>query len=318
MVMDFAPLLRKGQPVCRLGLGTWALGGGNDWGPVSAQAAQDTVAAALQAGINWVDTAPVYANGEVEALLGRMLKGRRQEVLLATKCGIVVKNGRPDHDLRPDTIYAQCHASLRHLQTDYIDLYQIHWPDPHLPLEQALPALQRLKEQGKIRAIGLCNVHASQLCRACCAVAVDCVQNPLSLLKSKQAEVLAVCREQQIPFCAYGALGGGILSGKYHKPPNFRRCDARRYFYKYYFGAGFDGAQPAVERVREVAAQKKAPPSAVALAWVLAQAGVSGVLAGAKSPRQVAENVQAARLCLTEEEKGYLQASLPADPQQGA
>ncbi len=306
--MSFTPLVLSGKTAPRLGLGTWALGGGKDWGPADVPEAENAVHAALDAGICLIDTAPAYGWGRAEELLARALKGRRQQVLLADKCGIVLnEDGRPDHDLRPESVFAQCNASLSRLQTDYLDIYFIHWPDPKVPLSDALGALERLKERGKIRALGLCNVNADQLSRAAALTSVTCVQNPLSLLDHKQKEVLAVCAEKKIPFMAYGALGGGILSGKYRQEPNFRRGDARRYFYKYYFGKDFDGAQAVSMRVKEAAAQKHCPPSAAALAWTLAQDGVSGALFGARNARQVRENAAALAIGLTEREAAYLE-----------
>ena len=304
--MAFAPLSVQGKPAGRIGLGTWALGGGKDWGPVDRAQALDTVAAALEQGICLFDVSPIYGQGLAEEILAQALKGRRSRVLLADKCGIIFKSGRPDHNLRAASILAECDASLSRLQTDYIDLYQIHWPDPNVPLEEALKVLERLKEQGKIRAAGVCNVSATQLDKALAYSQVACVQGPLSLL-SARPDSLAVCQEKQIPFYAYGALGGGILSGKYKSVPNFRRCDARRYFYKYYFGPAFEQAQKAARRVCEVAQAKQLPPAAVALGWVLQQPGVSGVLAGARSAAQVQANVLAAGVTLSAQEKEYLQ-----------
>lgn len=305
--MTFTPLILSGKTAPRLGLGTWALGGGKDWGEPDGQDAADAVYAALDAGICLIDTAPAYGWGRAEELLARALKGRRQQVLLADKCGIVLnKDGRPDHDLRPESILAQCDASLSRLQTDYLDIYLIHWLDPKVPLSDALGALERLKEQGKIRAFGLCNVSADLLLSAAQA-SVACVQNPLSLLDNKQEKVLAVCAEKKIPFIAYGALGGGILSGKYRKEPNFRRSDARRYFYPHYRGESFSRAQGVAARVKELAAQKGCAASAVALAWALGCGGVSGVLFGARCVRQVQENAAALQIRLTEQEAEYLE-----------
>lgn len=304
--MAFAPLVVQGVKASRMGLGTWALGGGSDWGHTDQAEALNTVSAALDGGINLIDVSPVYGHGQAEELLAKALKGRRSSVLLADKCGIIFKDGRPDHDLSTPSIMAECEASLKRLQTDYIDLYQIHWPDERVPLEEALKALTRLKEQGKVRAAGVCNLSAEQLKCALKAADISCVQGPLSLLNN-HAEALPVCAEKQIPFYAYGVLGGGILSGKYKAAPNFRRCDARRYFYKYYYGPAFEQAQIVARRVQEVAAGKRVPPAAVALAWALQQAGVSGVLAGARNGRQVQDNVLALSLTLTQQEKEYLQ-----------
>lgn len=305
--MSFAPLFLSGRVAPRLGLGTWALGGGKDWGTTDEKDVCGAVSAALDADVTLIDTAPAYGWGRAEELLGRALKGRRTEVLLADKCGIVLnKDGRPDHDSRPESIYAQCDGSLSRLKTDYIDLYLLHWPDPKVPIADVLGAMARLREKGKIRAFGLCNANAALLECAAALTSVACVQNPLSLLDRKQTEILQYCLRKRIPFWAYGVLGGGILSGKYDKEPNFRRGDARRYFYKYYLGESFAKARAVASRVKELALRKNCPPSAAALAWALAQDGVSGTLFGARNARQVQQNAQARHVGLTVRETEFL------------
>ncbi len=291
--------------VSRVALGTWALGGGTDWGETSEQAAQQTLLAALDRGINLIDTAPIYGNGLAEERIGRALKGRRSDVLLATKCGISVASGRPDHDLCPQSIIQECEASLRRLQTDYIDLYQIHWPDPKVPLADSVGALLRLQEQGKIRAIGVCNFSQEQIKQAAAIAPIVSVQGPLSLLCDNK-KLAEFCAARGIAFWAYGALGGGILSGKYTQMPNLRRCDARRYFYKYYFGQDFVKATQVVARVQEIAQKYQIAPAAVALASVLHLPGVSGVLAGARSAAQVKANLGALQIKLTPQEQEFL------------
>ena len=308
-MMACAPFTPLRLTSSRIGLGTWGLGGGTDWGGDGDEKdISSVIAAALDAGINLIDTAPAYGWGRAEERTGNAIKKCRNRVILADKCGIVRnESGRPDHDLRPKTVVSQCHASLRRLHTDYIDLYLIHWPDPKVPLTDVLETMERLREAGKIRAVGLCNVDGALLKQALSLTSVECVQNNLSLLHACQNEVLSICRERHIGFMAYGALGGGILSAKYKKQPNFRRADARRYFYKYYVGENFFKAQLTADRVKKVAERKKTPPSAVAEAWVLAQKGVSHVLCGARSVRQVRENAQAAGLTLTKEEMDFLE-----------
>lgn len=304
--MGFVPLVLQGMQASRIGLGTWPLGGGNDWGPTDEAQALSALSAALEGGINFIDLSPVYGLGRAEELTAKAVKGRRHSVLLADKCGIIFKSGRPDHDLTAGSIIAGCEASLKRLQTDYIDLYQIHWPDPNVPLEDALHTLERLKEQGKIRAIGVCNLNAQQLRSAVQCRQISCMQGNFSLLNAEQ-ETLPVCREKEIAFYGYGVLGGGILSGKYKAVPNLRRCDARRYFYKHYYGPAFEQAQRVAKRVCEVAADKRQPAAAVALAWALQQNGVSGVLAGARSAEQVQLNARALQLTLSAQEQEYLQ-----------
>ena len=193
--------------VSAVGLGGWALGGATDWGATEETDARRTIFAALDAGITLFDTAPIY--GESEVFLGRALKGRRPQVVLATKCGLVKNGSWTDHDLRPQTIISQLEQSLSRLQTDYIDLYQIHYPDPRVPLEEALAVLIRLREQGKIRYIGLCNAGGQEISAA--AGQAVCVQNEFSLLHPQKGRaVFAACEKLRLGFIGYGTLCGGI------------------------------------------------------------------------------------------------------------
>ncbi len=284
-----------------IGLGGWALGGGSDWGPTDFVEAQQTVSAALDNGVNLIDTAPIY--GESEQILGRILLGKRQQVILSTKCGLVKNGSWTDHDLRPETITRQLENSLKNLRTDYIDLYLIHYLDPNVPWQEAWQTLSHLKAQGKVRALGVCNVPPQVLTQMADTGELACVQEELSILHpQKGLASLAVCLQYGVGFMAYGSLCGGILSGKYQKEPNLRRADARNYFYKCYRGESFGRAQQTVGRVQEWASKHQLAPAPVALAWVLAQKGVSCALAGARNAQQVLQNIQAAYITLSAEE----------------
>ena len=299
--MRYQPLGKTNLDVSVIGLGAWALGGGYDWGDTAPQAVQETIDAALQAGINLIDTAPIY--GTSEEAIGRVLQGRRSQVLLSTKCGLVKNGSWTDHNLHPRTIIAQLENSLRLLQTDYIDIYFIHYLDPKRPWQEGLETLKKLQEQGKIRYIGVCNIPAGTLEEMARTGAIDCVQDELSLLHAqKSARVLEICRNYQLGFMAYGPLCGGILSAKYLHEPNLRRADARNYFYKCYRGELFARAQIVIDRVRQLSTHKQVTPAQIALAWVLAQPGVTGALTGARSAKQVVQNAGAAQVVLSPEE----------------
>ncbi len=297
-------LRRLGQTeleVSAVGLGGWALGGGYDWGNIEFSDVQNTVCAALDSGINLIDTAPVYGNSE--EVLGHALAGRRQDVVLCTKCGLVKNGSWTDHDLRPETITRQLEDSLQHLKTDTIDVYFIHYLDPKLPWQTVLETLTRLQEQGKIRYIGVCNIPPEILAQMAQTGIIACAQDELSLLHpAKGKAVLNICKQYNLGFMAYGSLCGGILSGKYTKAPNLRRADARNYFYKCYRGEDFERAQQTVARVQQLSAQKGVTPAQAALAWVLAQDGVTCVLTGARSAAQIAQNAHAAELTLSAED----------------
>lgn len=304
--MQTRRLGRTNLSVSVVGLGGWALGGGQDWGPTDVSVAQGTISAALDEGINLIDTAPIYSQSE--EVLGQALRGQRQRVFLSTKCGLVKNGSWTDHDLRPQTITTQLESSLQKLQTDYIDIYFIHYLDPRVSWQDALQTLVRLKEQGKVRHIGVCNVPVEILTQMAQTGLIGCVQDELSLLHAQRAEkLLEICRAYDLGFMAYGPLCGGILSGKYRREPNLRRADARNYFYKCYRGENFARAQQTVERVEKIAAQKQVSAPAVSLAWVLAQPSVSCALAGARSADQVRQNSSAASVTLSAEEICNLQ-----------
>ena len=304
--MKMRRLGRTDSFVSAVGLGGWPFGGGYDWGPVDVSQAEKAVLAALDAGISLIDTAPVY--GESEAFLGRILKGRRSQVVLATKCGLAKNGSWTDHDLSPQTICRQLDESLSRLQTDYIDLYQIHYPDPKVPLEDALLELARQKQAGKIRHIGLCNVTAEEITRAARVIEIASVQNEYSLFHPQKGEaVFKACREAEASFISYGTLCGGILSGKYKTAPNLRRADARNYFYKCYRADAFLSARETALRVKKLAERLNVPAAAVAVSWALSNQTVSCALTGARTAEQILQNAAGADVTLTPQDLAFLE-----------
>ncbi len=299
--MQYRRLGQTDLEVSAVGLGGWALGGGYDWGNINFTDVQNTVCAALDNGINLIDTAPIYASSE--EVLGRALAGRRQDVVLCTKCGLVKNGSWTDHDLRPETLSRQLENSLKNLKTDTIDVYFIHYLDPQIPWQATLETLTRLQAQGKIRYIGVCNIPPEILIQMAQTGIIACVQDELSLLHpAKGQAVLNVCKQYNLGFIAYGSLCGGILSGKYKQAPNLRRADARNYFYKCYRGEAFQRAQETVAQVQKVAVSKSVTTVQAALAWVLQQEGVTCALTGARSAAQIAQNARAADIPLRAEE----------------
>ena len=306
-MMKYNRLGRTDILLSAVGLGGWPFGGGYDWGAADENTAAQVVQTALDCGVNWIDTAPVY--GESERFLGSVLGARRKQVVLATKCGLVKETSWPVHDLRPQTITRQLENSLQHLQTDYIDLYQVHYPDPQTPWEDVFACLARLRQQGKIRCVGVCNVGADEL-EKILAVCPDlaAVQNEYSLLHPARGEaVFALCKKHGVGFIGYGSLCGGILSGKYKKEPNLRRADARNYFYKCYRGESFVQARQVVSRVCETAARLGVSPAQTALAWALDNACVSGVLCGMRTAEQARENAASCGVILPARDKQFLE-----------
>jgi aryl-alcohol dehydrogenase-like predicted oxidoreductase len=265
----------------RLGFGAWAVGG-TGWGAASAET--DRLAAvrrALECGITFFDTAPSYGDGASETLLGRALKADRDRVAIATKVG-------PRDDPR-----RSLEASLRRLATDYVDLIQLH--EALEGWERRLEQLHALQEKGKALAVGLCNATHRQLVEALEIAPVVAYQGPYNLFdRDVEQRELPLCRERHIAFLAYRPLASGLLAGKYAAPPGFPEGDHRRHIY-WFRGREFERRRSVVERLGSIAHRLDIPLSALALAWALAQPGVTIVLAGARSSEQVEENLAGAR-----------------------
>jgi len=248
-----------------------------------------TIHAALDAGVTLVDTADVYALdeselGHNEELIGRALQGRRDEVVLATKGGLVRRGTDWPHDARPEQLRAACEASLRRLRTDRIDLYQLHRPDPDVPFAESVGALKELQDAGKVRWVGLSNVHVAQLEEALGIVDVAAVQNELSLayLDPIGKGEVAACAERGIAFLAWSPLGG--------------IKDAAR----------VGGANPAV---REAADRHGVSPQRVTLRWLLSLSDTMVPIPGASRPETIRDSAQAPALGLSEEELGAISAA---------
>ena len=216
-------------PVSRVGLGTWAIGGWM-WGGTDTWEAVRTLQAAVDQGINLIDTAPVYGFGRAEELVGQALapQGRRSRAVIATKVGIEWINGRIYRNSTPARIRSEVEASLRRLRTDYIDLYQVHWPDPSVPIEETALAMAKLLQEGKIRAIGVSNYSAGEIFRFRSVAPLHAIQPPLNLFERAAATaVMPYARDLGLTVLAYGALCRGLLTGKVTNTTQFPVDDLR-------------------------------------------------------------------------------------------
>jgi aryl-alcohol dehydrogenase-like predicted oxidoreductase len=210
-------------PVSRIGLGTWAFGG-STWGEADAAHAARTLLSALDLGVNLVDTAPVYGAGRAEELVGDALaaSGRRDEIVLATKTGLAHRDGRVVRDGSPARIAQDVEGSLRRLRTDRVDLLQVHWPDPTVPLEETAAALVALVRSGKVRAIGVSNFSPAELDVFRGAAPVATLSPPYNLFeRGVEADVLPYCRRHGIRTIVYGALCRGLLSGRLERVASY-------------------------------------------------------------------------------------------------
>jgi len=227
--IEFANIADTGLTVSRVGLGTWAIGGWM-WGGTDEEESVKTIRAAVDRGVNLIDTAPAYGFGRSEEIVGRAIAERqlRSRVVIATKTGLEWKDGKVFRNASRDRIMHEVTDSLRRLQTDYIDIYQVHWPDPLVPIEETAEAMQTLFDQGKIRAIGVSNFSVAQIERFRHIAKLHVVQPPYNLFEREiESELLPYCRNSGLATLTYGALCRGLLSGKLQGDAQFQGDDLR-------------------------------------------------------------------------------------------
>ena len=239
----------------------------------------------------------MYSDGESERIIGKALKGKRDQVVLATKCGLKLEGKDVVHDLSEAALLKEIDDSLSRLQTDYIDLYQLHWPDANVSIESTMHVLEKLKAQGKIRYVGLSNHSPELFDRALTVGSVVSSQDQYSFLdRGIEETLLPYLKTKDIGVLAYGPLAGGVLTGKYQEAPFFKKPDARKFFYKGYEGEEFQRVQAVLKELEAIGK----PLNEVAINWVRQQQGVASVLVGARNAEQVQKNVQALSWDLTE------------------
>lgn len=276
-----------------IGIGAWAMGGGGwafSWGPQDDNESVEAIHTALDAGVNWIDTAAVYGLGHSEEVVGRAIQGRANRPYVFTKCERVWdEGGKISGSLKADSIRRECEASLRRLQVDAIDLYQIHWPQPDEEIEEGWGAMARLKEEGKVRWIGVSNFTVQQMERCLNIAPITSLQPPYSMLaRGIEQDVLPFCARHNIGVIVYSPMKSGLLSGAMTKErvANFAPDDHRRNRPEF--------QEPALSRNLELAEQLRRigtlhgrSPGEVAIAWTLRRPEVTAAIVGMRSAEQV-------------------------------
>jgi aryl-alcohol dehydrogenase-like predicted oxidoreductase len=288
--MDYAKVNGLNREVSRVGLGTWAIGGFM-WGGTDEQEALQTIREALDHGISLIDTAPVYGLGRAEELVGRALAkyGKREEVIIATKVGLEWRGDQVFRNSSRARIMKEIDDSLRRLQTDYIDIYQVHWPDPLVPIEETAAAMYQLYKQGKIRAIGVSNYSLEQMNLFQQVAPLHTAQPPYNLFeRGVERDVLPYCRIRGISTLTYGALCRGLLSGKMKPETEFQGDDVRKTDPKFQ-RPRYAQYLKAVERLDRFAQENYGKRVLeLAIRWTLDQPFVTVALWGARHPNQLA------------------------------
>jgi len=305
-----------GLELTRVGLGTWAIGGGDwafAWGPQDDRESITAIRRGLELGINWIDTAPAYGLGHGEEVVGRALKGLREKPLIATKCGRSFKQDRTLYpSLKREVVRAEVEASLRRLQVDVIDLYQIHWPQPAEEIEEGWGAISDLVEEGKVRFAGVSNFSLEQLKRVQPIHPVASLQPPYSMLvRGVEDELLPYCAQHNIGVIGYSPMQKGLLTGKM-TAERIRKlpADDHRQRDPLFQEPALSRNLALVGELKGIAKRLGATVPQVAIAWVLRRPEVTAAIVGSRSAAQIEETIGAAELTLLREDLSLIEALL--------
>lgn len=308
--MEYRKIGNSDLEVSSIALGTWVFGG-DCWGEVDDAESARVVAEAIEKGINIIDTAPVYGNGRSEKIIGKAIKGKRDRVVIATKCGLQQKGLSIQPNLSASFIREEIANSLRRLDLETIDLYQCHFPDLNTPLEETFTELKKLVIEGKIRYIGISNFDRALTGLIAEIAPIVSNQTQYSLLdRTIEEDLMPFCREKNISILSYGPLGGGILTGKYKDPPTLSRGDVRSFFYKYYREPLWSKVREFVKVLERIAEKRNVPTADVAINWVLRREEVASCIVGCRTTKQLEANVKAVGWCLSEEEIAEIDSNL--------
>jgi aryl-alcohol dehydrogenase-like predicted oxidoreductase len=301
--IEYKQFGRTALHVSKISYGTWQFGG--DWGRVETsqwEAGKATVQKALELGINFFDTAQAYGFGLAERMLGESLqpylKGLREDIVLATKGGLRMEGDKLLRDASVRWIRQGVEQSLRNLGVDYIDLYQVHWPDPNTPIEETASTLDQLVHEGKIRYVGVSNYNVEQMKAFEKTRKLDALQPPYSLFRRDiEQDILPYTREHGIGVLVYGPLAHGLLAGSFTPQTTFK-ADYWRSKSEIFHGELFQRNLAVVEHLKRLAEQEGMTVAQLAIAWVLAQPAVDVAIVGARSPEQLEQTAPAGEIHL--------------------
>jgi aryl-alcohol dehydrogenase-like predicted oxidoreductase len=298
--MEQRTLGPSGLNVSAVSLGTWAIGGDN-WGAVNDDDSIAAIREAIEVGMTFIDTADIYGKGHSEEIVGRAIKGRREQAIIATKAANRWnEQGEVWRDCSYDYILQAAQASLKRLQTDTIDVYIIHGPDPNTPIPETMRALEKLLQDGVVQAVGVSRYNREQIEEAQDCIQLHVAQYPLNIFRRGEiTPILPFCREHSIGVMAYAPLSKGLLTGKFDTGASFPENDLRSRMGEFQ-GEAFQERLSAAEQMKPIAEKHGKTLAQLAINWNLCQPGVTTALTGAKKPAQVKENAGGAGWQLTQ------------------
>ena len=326
--MEYRKLGNSDLSVSAITFGAWAAGGWM-WGSTDRNDAIEAIRASYDLGVTSIDTAPIYGQGTSEEIVGEAIKGLpRDQVQLLTKFGMRWDSDQGDFAFHSknndgeaieiykyagkDSVIYECEQSLKRLGTDYIDLYQIHWPDVTTPIDETFEAVSRLVEQGKVRYVGVCNYNAAQMAEAERTIPLVSNQIPFSMVnRGVEDETVPYCIQHGKSVLAYSPLERGLLTGKIHAGYTFQEGDHRASLP--HFQPDFiEKANILLERIKPLADDKKVSLSQLVLRWTIERAGITVALAGARNAEQAVQNAKAIDLNLSADELEFVSAVVDA------
>lgn len=300
--MRYTMLGKTELKVSQATIGTWAIGGAG-WGDVNKKESMEAIETMIERGVNLIDTAPFYGLGESEKIVGEVIRDKRDDIVLLTKAGTGWnEKGVPFKRSDYKSILKDCEESLQRLKTDYIDLYLIHWPDEVTPIEEMMDAMNKLKQDGKIRFIGASNFSKEEVLESEKYVSFDVLQHPYSMVAQDFRELLTWAHKNNIGTMSYGSLGAGILTGSIREMPKLSEDDMRLNFYDYFKEPKFSKVMQLVKRLDVYAEKYNVPVSQVTINWNTQSGFLDTILMGVRNKKEAEENCAAFEWKLEQED----------------
>lgn len=293
--MDYRKINNINIPISPVTLGTWAFGGDIWWGPQEDRNSTKVLDLAIKEGITMIDTAPVYGRGRSERVIGDFLRKHklREKVVLATKLGLDWQGPKILHNLSKKRMLEEVDLSRDRLQTDYFDLYQVHWPDPGTPIAETAATIYKLKQKGITKAVGVSNYSGEQMLEFMKYCPIDCLQPEYSMFKRNiESDIVPFCQKNDIAIISYAPLYSGLLTGKFFLTDTSIPEDRNRKLKSFHFSEPyFSINKKALQKLRAIASNYEKTLTQLAINWNFSQSGITSSIVGSRKPEQLAENL---------------------------